>query len=105
VKDKKNVQLALKDLPALMEPQFQQSVYQELIVEWVRQLVLHVMPVTSALVENLSSRDVLMAQPVMLGKKNVQYVPLVIIALLDLKYPVLLALTAAQLVRLLMPHV
>jgi hypothetical protein len=41
------------------------------------------MPVTSALVENLSSRDVLMAQPVMLGKKNVQYVPLVIIALLD----------------------
>jgi hypothetical protein len=26
VKDKKNVQLALKDLPALMELQFQQSV-------------------------------------------------------------------------------
>jgi len=69
-------------------------------VEWVHQIVLHVMPVTSALVVHLRSRDVLMAQPVMLGKKNVQYAPLVIIALLDLKYPVLLALSAAQLVRL-----
>ena len=98
--DKSNVCNALLDLPALKDHHSQQSVQQELIVEWVHQIVLHVMPVTSALVVHLRSRDVLMAQPVMLGKKNVQYAPLVIIALLDLKYPVLLALSAAQLVRL-----
>ena len=98
--DKSNVCNALLDLSALKDHHSQQSVYQELIVEWVRQLVLHVMPVTSALVVHLSSRDVLMAQPVMLGKKNVQCVPLVIIALEDSNFPVLLALSAAQLVRL-----
>ena len=98
--DKSNVCNALLDLPALKDHHSQHSVQQELIVEWVHQIVLHVMPVTSALVVHLRSRDVLMAQPVMLGKKNVQYAPLVIIALLDLKYPVLLALSAAQLVRL-----
>jgi len=98
--DKSNVCNALLDLPALKDHHSQQSVQQELIVVWVHQIVLHVMPVTSALVAHLSSRDVVMAQPVMLGKKNVQCVPLVIIALEDLNSPVLLALSAAQLVRL-----
>ena len=98
--DKWYVQLALLDLSALKDHHSQHSVKQELIVEWVRQLVPHVMPVTSALVAHLSSRDVVMAQPVMLGKKNVQCVPLVIIALEDSNFPVLLALSAAQLVRL-----
>ena len=98
--DKWYVQLALLDLPALKDHHSQPSVNQELIVEWVRQNVPHVMRVTSALVVHLSSRDVLMAQPVMLGKKNVQCVPLVIIALEDSNFPVLLALSAAQLVRL-----
>ena len=98
--DKSNVCSALLDLPALKDHHSQHSVKQELIVEWVRQLVPHVMPVTSALVVHLSSRDVLMAQPVMLGKKNVRCVPLVIIALEDSNFPVLLALSAAQLVRL-----
>ena len=98
--DKWYVQLALLDLSALKDHHSQPSVNQELIVEWVRQNVPHVMPVTSALVVHLSSRDVVMAQPVMLGKKNVQCVPLVIIALEDSNFPVLLALSAAQLVRL-----
>ena len=98
--DRRYVQLALLDLSALKDHHSQQSVNQELIVEWVRQNVPHVMPVTSALVVHLSSRDVVMAQPVMPGKKNVQCVPLVIIALEDSNFPVLLALSAAQLVRL-----
>ena len=98
--DKSNVCNALLDLSALKDHHSQQSVYQELIVEWVHQIVLHVMPVTTALVVHLSSRDVVMAQPVMPGKKIVQCVPLVIIALEDSNFPVLLALSAAQLVRL-----
>ena len=98
--DKKIVLNALLDLSALKDHHSQQSVNQELIVEWVHQIVLHVMPVTTALVVHLSSRDVVMAQPVMPGKKIVQCVPLVIIALEDSNFPVLLALSAAQLVRL-----
>ena len=47
--DKWYVQLALLDLSALKDHHSQHSVKQELIVEWVRQLVPHVMPVTSAL--------------------------------------------------------
>jgi len=52
------------------------------------------MLVASALEASLSSRDVLMAQPVMLVRINVHNVPLVITATEDKNLPVLLGLSA-----------
>jgi hypothetical protein len=71
----------------------------------VPQLVPYVMLEASALEANLFRRDVLMAQQVMLVRINVHHVLLVITATVDKNLPVLLALSAALLIRFQRTHV
>jgi len=70
----------------------------------VPQLVPYVMLEASALEANLSRKDALMAQQVMLVRINVHHVLLDITATVDKNLPVLLALSAALLIRFQRTH-
>ena len=79
--DKRYVQLALKDLPALREPQFQLNVNLDPTLELAQQRVSNVMQGASALMEK--SKNVQLAHTVTLGSQSVHHVQLEISVSVD----------------------